>query len=87
MQPIVVICAMIKRLCHCLLPRLVIQVLFSHFNVLMSQYMHSVYWAAATLTTVGYGDVAAVSTTEQVISLFVFAAGSAVYTMVSCTRL
>lgn len=37
----------------------------SHF----SQYLYSVYWAFQTLTTVGYGDISAVTTVEMILAL------------------
>jgi hyperpolarization activated cyclic nucleotide-gated potassium channel 2 len=34
------------------------------------QYLGSLYWALQTLTTVGFGDICAIRTTEKVITIF-----------------
>jgi voltage-gated potassium channel Kch len=34
------------------------------------QYLAAIYWALQTLTTVGFGDIVAVSTTEKIITIF-----------------
>jgi hyperpolarization activated cyclic nucleotide-gated potassium channel 1 len=43
-------------------------------------YLASVYWAFSTMLTVGYGDIRAYSTGEQVISLFWMMIGGMFYT-------
>jgi hyperpolarization activated cyclic nucleotide-gated potassium channel 2 len=35
-----------------------------------TQYLASIYWALQTLTTVGFGDINAVTVTEKVITIF-----------------
>ena len=42
-------------------------------------YMTSLYWAAATTTTVGYGDISAVKEIERVFAMAVMIAGVWVY--------
>ena len=49
---------------------------------LMTQYVFSIYWATATLTTVGFGDISAVSSLEQTFAMVVFLVGTAAYTVI-----
>jgi hypothetical protein len=53
-----------------------------------SQYVTSVYWAFATLMTVGYGDVHAISVPERIFATFVMLCGACVVgTIVAETKL
>jgi len=45
------------------------------------QYVYSLYWAMATLTTVGYGDISAVSSTEIVFGIFALIMGTLIFTL------
>ena len=49
---------------------------------LLTQYVFSIYWATATLTTVGFGDISAVSGIEQTFAMLVFLVGTAAYTVI-----
>lgn len=48
-----------------------------------SQYLHSIYWAFTTLTTVGYGDISAYTEFEMIVAIFwmLFGAGFYSYTI------
>lgn len=46
-------------------------------RLLLTQYVFSIYWAAATVTTVGFGDISAVSSVEQTFAMLVFLVGTA----------
>ena len=48
-----------------------------------TQYLASIYWALQTLTTVGFGDINAVTVTEKLISIFsmIFGVGFYSYTI------
>jgi hypothetical protein len=39
------------------------------------RYVYALYWATATIGTVGYGDVHAVSVAEKILSIFVILMG------------
>jgi hypothetical protein len=39
------------------------------------QYLASIYWVFQTLTTVGYGDIPAITTSERLISCFIMVLG------------
>ena len=43
------------------------------------QYAFSLYWAYATMTTVGYGDVSAVNDYERLLSIFCMVVGVTVF--------
>ncbi len=55
----------------------------TEFNIdekpVFHQYMSSLYWAYATLGTVGYGDISAVSTYERIFAILVMLFGSIMY--------
>lgn len=56
-------------------------------RLIVKQYVTSVYWAVATLTTVGYGDVTPITSHEQIVTIIVFIIGTGIYTMViSCLQ-
>jgi hypothetical protein len=42
-------------------------------------YIHSFYWTLTTVTTVGYGDISAGTTTERAYSLFIMSIGVLMY--------
>eukprot|EP00597_Dinobryon_sp_UTEXLB2267_P011107 CAMPEP_0170103660 /NCGR_PEP_ID=MMETSP0020_2-20130122/3637_1 /TAXON_ID=98059 /ORGANISM="Dinobryon sp., Strain UTEXLB2267" /LENGTH=1243 /DNA_ID=CAMNT_0010327291 /DNA_START=886 /DNA_END=4617 /DNA_ORIENTATION=- len=43
------------------------------------QYLWSLYWTIATLTTVGYGDVTASNTYERILNIFILLIGASVF--------
>jgi len=43
------------------------------------QYLWSLYWTIATLTTVGYGDVVASNTSERILNIFILLIGASVF--------
>ena len=47
-------------------------------------YVVSMYWSCATLTSTGYGDISAMSRREEVIAMFVMIAGLLVYGYCIC---
>lgn len=47
-----------------------------------TQYIASLYWAAFTLTTVGYGDISPTNKVEQLFATFVLVCGTGMYTIV-----
>ena len=49
---------------------------------IMTRYIFSIYWATATLTTVGFGDISAVNGLEQTFAMVVFLVGTAAYTVI-----
>lgn len=49
-----------------------------------TQYLVSLYWAFATIGTVGYGDIAPVNTYERGFAILCFFAGSVLYGKISC---
>ena len=49
---------------------------------ILNQYVVSIYWATATLTTVGFGDISAVSSIEQTFAMMLFLVGTAAYTII-----
>ena len=54
----------------------------SDMDLISNQYVAALYWATFTLTTVGYGDITAVSELERVFNIFVFIGGVAIYATV-----
>ena len=44
-----------------------------------TQYLWSFYWTAATLTTVGYGDIFATNTGERVLNILILLVGASVF--------
>jgi len=46
------------------------------------QYIRSLYWASTALTTAGYGDVSATTTSEQIFSIFVLIIGTLIFATV-----
>lgn len=50
-------------------------------DLLFRQYIYAIYWATATISTVGYGDVVAVSKNERIYNVMVFLVGTSVYAM------
>lgn len=44
-----------------------------------TQYLWSFYWAAATLTTVGYGDISATNTGERILNILILLVGASVF--------
>ena len=51
-------------------------------SLLAERYVAALYWAMATLTTVGYGDVHAVSYSEIIFATMVLIVGKSIYTIV-----
>lgn len=49
---------------------------------IFTQYIASVYWAIALLTTVGYGDISPVNDWEKAYNILLFVIGTMVYAMV-----
>lgn len=49
--------------------------------LLLHQYVYAMYWATATVSTVGYGDVVAISKNERIYNVLVFLVGTSVYAM------
>ena len=49
--------------------------------------MYSVYWATTTITTVGYGDVVAVASSERIYNILVFVLGTSVYALVKSDQM
>ena len=43
------------------------------------QYLASVYWAVTTMTTVGYGDIAPVTDSERIFTVFAMIVGGGFY--------
>jgi hypothetical protein len=52
-------------------------------------YLTSIYWAVTTIATVGFGDIHAFNTSEQIISIFwmIFGAGFFSFTIGSLSTL
>jgi len=48
-------------------------------NTPTEQYMVALYWAFATMTTVGYGDVVAVNDTERIVSICLMLVGVTIF--------
>jgi CRP-like cAMP-binding protein len=46
---------------------------------LFDKYIASVYWSLMTVTTIGYGDLASVSTAERIVSVISMVIGSSIY--------
>ncbi|KAJ1444165.1 hypothetical protein B484DRAFT_317141, partial [Ochromonadaceae sp. CCMP2298] len=46
------------------------------------QYIYSIYWAIALLTTVGYGDITPITPAERVYNVVLFILGTVVYAVV-----
>lgn len=51
------------------------------FALIFQQYVYAFYWATATISTVGYGDIVAVSSSERIYNVLVFLVGTSVYAM------
>ena len=45
----------------------------------LHDYVVSLYWAAATMTSTGYGDVSAVSSGERIVAIIVMVIGLILY--------
>eukprot|EP00959_Pyramimonas_sp_CCMP1952_P161143 3369800-Pyramimonas_sp.AAC.1 len=43
------------------------------------QYIASVYWAVTTMSTIGYGDITAVTTMERIVALLCMCVGAAIF--------
>jgi CRP-like cAMP-binding protein len=52
------------------------------WRILRTQYIRSLYWGIATITSVGYGDVSAISPREMMYTILVFVAGAILYAQV-----
>uniref|UniRef100_A0A7S1UCC9 Cyclic nucleotide-binding domain-containing protein n=1 Tax=Phaeomonas parva TaxID=124430 RepID=A0A7S1UCC9_9STRA len=48
---------------------------------IVSQYIHALYWATATVSTVGYGDISAVSDPEVFFSICILIVGTLIFTL------
>lgn len=55
---------------------------FDDPNSIISKYIASVYWAATTMTTVGFGDIFAVNSYEQAYSTLVMIGGTTLFAYV-----
>ncbi len=41
------------------------------------RYVYSLYWATATMGTIGYGDIVGISIPEKIVSIIIIAIGEA----------
>lgn len=62
-----------------LISSVIIYLIEKDINPLMKSFIDSVWWAFATVTTVGYGDVVPVSTTGKIFGVFLMLLGTGLF--------